>query len=84
MNPSTVAVRPNVTVDVVLRYLRALDELPDNTTAVFIVDRNGHYRGKLPFAKLLTQNPSESVSAVMDKEDAFMADTPAARSCQGV
>lgn len=66
MNPETVSVRPDVNVDVVLRYLRMRGELPVNTDAVFVVDRNDHYLGVLTFARLLTSDPEAPVTALMD------------------
>ena len=68
MNPSTIAVRPNVSLEVVLRYLRALGELPDQTASLFVVDRNGRYLGTLMISSLVTQDPGQSVIAVMDDE----------------
>jgi len=79
MNPSTVAVRPNVTLDVVLRYLRGLGELPDHTASLFVVDRNGHYLGTLMFSSLITRDPNQSVAEAMDNQvEAILADTSAA------
>jgi magnesium transporter len=79
MNPSTVAVRPNVTLDVVLRYLRALGELPDHSTSLFVVDRNEQYLGTLLFSALVTHDLNETVAAVMDDEvKAIHAETSAA------
>ena len=66
MNPETVSVRPNVNVDVVLRYLRMRGELPINTDSVFVVDRADRYLGVLTFARLLTSNPEAAVTALMD------------------
>jgi len=40
MNTDTVTVRPDVTLGVVLRYLRMRGELPDRTDCLFVVDRN--------------------------------------------
>lgn len=68
MNPNTIAVRPNVSLDVVLRYLRALGDLPDNTYSIFVVDRNDRYLGKLRFARVVSSNPDELVRDVMDPE----------------
>src|SRR5262245_12589713 len=45
MNTDTVSVRSDVTVEVVLRYLRMRGELPDKTDRLFVVDRNDHYLG---------------------------------------
>ena len=45
MNTDTVSVRADVTVEVVLRYLRMRGELPDKTDRLFVVDRNDRYLG---------------------------------------
>ncbi len=42
-----VRVREDVTLEVVLRYLRRFDELPQHTDQVFVVDRNGMLTGSL-------------------------------------
>jgi magnesium transporter len=66
MNPDTITVRGDVTVDVVLRYLRMRGELPAGTDAVFVVSRNGNYRGSLPITALITGDPEQTVSQIMD------------------
>jgi len=48
MNTDTVTVRRDVTLDVVLRYLRTRGELPHATDSLFVVDRYDHYIGTLP------------------------------------
>lgn len=79
MNPDTIAVRPNVTLEVVLRYLRALGKLPDNTYALFVVDRNDRYEGKLRVSSIVTRDSDELVRDVMDQDaEAFTADQSAA------
>ncbi len=45
MNTDTVSVRADVTLEVVLRYLRMRGELPEKTDTLFIVDRNDRYLG---------------------------------------
>jgi Mg/Co/Ni transporter MgtE len=35
-------------LEVVLRYLRRFDELPDHTDQLFVVDRDEHLEGVLP------------------------------------
>jgi magnesium transporter len=66
MNPETLSVRADVTLEVVLRYLRMRAEMPDKTEAIFVVDRNGRYLGVLYVARLLTRDPDASVADVMD------------------
>jgi magnesium transporter len=79
MNPETIAVHRDVTLDEVLRYLRVLGELPDNTHNLFVVDRNDIYAGTLSIAKLITLEPHEQVADVMDTSvDGINAHTPAA------
>ena len=65
MNTDTITVRPDVTLDVVLRYLRLRGELPEMTDTLFVVDRDDHYLGMLPLTALLTQSPGMTVAEVM-------------------
>jgi magnesium transporter len=68
MNTDTVTVRPDVTLDVVHRYLRLRGELPAHTDALFVVDRYSHYLGALPLDRILTRGQDELVSNVMERE----------------
>jgi magnesium transporter len=68
MNVDVVTVRADVTLDVVVRYLRMRGELPKNTDKLFVVDRNDHYRGALELTQVLTNEPEQLVAAVMDRD----------------
>ena len=68
MNVDVVTVRADVTLDVVMRYLRVRGELPLNTDKLFVVDRNDHYRGALELTQILTNEPEQLVAAVMDRD----------------
>src|SRR3954466_14995073 len=46
-----VAVREDVTLEAATRYLRRLDELPDHTDQLFVVDREQQFKGTLPLAR---------------------------------
>lgn len=61
-------VREDVTLEVVLRYLRRFEELPDHTDKLFVIDRTGSLRGILSFEALLTHDPEMEVSEVMRTE----------------
>ena len=77
MNLDAVTVRENITLEVVLRYLRRRGELPDHTTSLFVVDRNGQLVGTLLLRVLLTSDPDKKVSDVMNREPvSFSATTP--------
>jgi magnesium transporter len=65
MDFDLVTIRDDVTLEVVLRYLRRLDELPDHTDQIFVVDRRERLRGVLPFHTLLVNDPERSVAEVM-------------------
>ncbi|MEO0952657.1 MAG: CBS domain-containing protein, partial [Pseudomonadota bacterium] len=57
MDTDTMSVRPDVSVEVVLRYLRAHDELPDRTDLLFVVDRDNHFLGTVALTSLLVADP---------------------------
>ena len=66
MDPDFLSIRPDVTLDVVLRYLRMREELPEVFNQLFVIDRNGRYLGSLKLADLLTQPPESTVGELMD------------------
>jgi magnesium transporter len=68
MNVDIVTVRPDVTLEVVARYLRARGEMPDGTDSIFVVDRDGTYMGSLYLSRILTQDDETMVSSVMSTE----------------
>jgi magnesium transporter len=66
MNTDTVTVRPEVTLDVVLRYLRRLgDGVPNDTDKLFVVNRDDGYLGILRLSQLVTHDPEETVAEAM-------------------
>ncbi len=68
MNVDTITVRENITLEVVLRYLRRRGELPEHTNQLFVVDRSDRVVGALPVARLLTTEAYRRVSAVMERD----------------
>ncbi|MFW2404321.1 MAG: magnesium transporter [Gammaproteobacteria bacterium] len=66
MDPDTRSVRTDVTLEVVMRYLRRAGDLPDQTPAVFVVDRDDKYIGVLYFSRLVTHHEDCLVGDVMD------------------
>jgi magnesium transporter len=66
MNVDTVTIRPEVTLDTVLRYMRQLgDRVPSSTDALIVVNRDDIYLGMLPLARLVTGDRSDTVAEVM-------------------
>ncbi len=68
MDFDMISIRDDVTVEVVLRYLRRLDDMPDHTDQLFIVDHGGRLRGLLPVNRLLVTAPETPVATVMQAE----------------
>ncbi len=66
MAPDAITVRADVTVDVVLRYLRLRGEIPDHTDFLYVVSRRNQYLGRLAIAQILTSDPSMLVNTLMD------------------
>jgi magnesium transporter len=65
MDFEVVSVRDDVTLEVVARYLRRFDELPDHTDQVFVVDRKEYLKGALPLSRLVVNDPERPVQDVM-------------------
>ena len=78
-NTDTVTIRPDVTLDVVLRYLRLRGSLPEHTDVIYVVDRYGRFIGGLSLERLLTHDPSVRVAEAMDTELEPLADDLPAR-----
>jgi len=80
MNNDTITVRPDVSLDVVRRYLQQRGTLPEDTEALFVVSRYGRYLGMLTLAKLITLDPERDVSEVMNTDrEALTVDMSAAQ-----
>jgi len=68
MSTDVISVRSDVTLAVVLRWLRRHKQLPSHTDALMVLSDEDRYRGKLDIADLLTSDPDLQVSEVMKPE----------------
>ena len=68
MDTEVITVRPDITVDVVLRYLRRFEVIPEITDNLFVVNRDDTFVGNLPLGMLLTSSPTTSVREVINTE----------------
>ncbi|MBI2297271.1 MAG: magnesium transporter [Betaproteobacteria bacterium] len=68
MDFDMISIRDDVTVEVVLRYLRRLDEMPDHTDQLFVVDRTGKLKGLLAVNRLVVTDPETPLATVMQPE----------------
>lgn len=77
MNTDTITIRARLTLDVVLRYLRRHDEIPEMTDNLIVVNRTDQYIGLLPLRTLLVSDPSATVREMMVTDiDPIPVDTP--------
>ena len=60
MDLDATIVRGHVSLEVVLRYLRAKSGLPGHTDAIYLVDNDNHFAGILPLSRLITSPPQDS------------------------
>lgn len=68
MNTDTITIRADITLDVVLRYLRLHKELPEMTDRLLVVSRKNEFIGSLPVNKLLVNDPQQTVREIMDTD----------------
>ena len=68
MNTDTITLRPDVSVDVILRYLRLKGELPEATDSFYVVDRNDLFIGSVSLSSLVTAKQEVVVSRLINAE----------------
>ncbi|OMG53262.1 magnesium transporter [Azonexus hydrophilus] len=68
MDFDMVTVREDVTLEVVLRYLRRFEELPDHTDQLFVIDRDERLKGVLPLNILLVNEVDVEVGSLMQTD----------------
>ena len=68
MDYDIVPIREDISLEVVLRYLRKLRKLPDHTDKLFVVDRKGSILGVLPLKKIIVNELDLKVKDVMSSD----------------
>ena len=68
MEFEVITVRPDVTLEVVQRYLRRLGKMPENTDKLFVTDRNKVLVGELTLTCILLNDVQRKVSEVMEND----------------
>ncbi|MCW8943388.1 MAG: magnesium transporter [Sedimenticola sp.] len=74
MSTDVISVRKDVTIAVVLRWLRRHEALPPHTDSLMVIDDEGLYLGKLDVADVLTSHPDTEVETIMQPEAATVRD----------
>lgn len=68
MNTDTITVRPSNTLELVLRYLRRHDSIPEMTDSILVVNRDDELIGILPLREILVTDPNTSVHEIMHED----------------
>lgn len=68
MNTDVVTVRADVTIDMVLRFLRLRGELPENTDYLYVVSRRNQYIGRISVIDLLTKDPVTPINELINDD----------------
>ena len=75
MSTDVITIRADLTLDVVLRYLRRHSEIPPNTDNLIVVNRSDRFVGLLPLGTVLVSDPAISVREMMiTDQDAINAE----------
>lgn len=83
MNTDTITIRPNITIDIVFRFLRRHSELPEMTDNLLVVSRSDRFLGILPLRKLLVADTDTIVRDIMETDcDVIYAHQSAAEVAQ--
>jgi magnesium transporter len=83
MDFEVVSIPEDADCEAALQYLRKYDELPGQTDALFVVDRNNRLKGSLALNKLLVTNPDVPVAGIYDADLAsFVPESDADEAAQ--
>ena len=77
MNTDVIPIRADVALDVVSRYLRRVENIPEKTDNLMIVDRENQYLGTLSVIDILVSDPEASVGELMKEDSGISADLSA-------
>lgn len=75
METEAIAIRSDITLETVLRFLRSRSSFPEHTSGLMVIDRNRQFLGELHLSDLLTNSLSALVEDVMDKESLYISPT---------
>ena len=68
MSTDVVTIRPDITIDVVLRYIRRYRELPPMTDNLWVLNRRDEFIGQVSLSKILISDPSTTIREIMETE----------------
>jgi len=66
-NPRIISVRRGITIEVLMRYLKRLNKLPEHTNYIYIVNRNDEYLGAVKLVDLFLEDKNNPIETIMDE-----------------
>ena len=66
-NPRIISVRRGITIEVLIRYLKRLNKLPEHTNYIYIVNRNDEYLGAVKLVDLFLEDKNNPIETIMDE-----------------
>ncbi len=84
MSRDVISVRQDVTIAVVLRWLRRHKKLPPHTDSLMVIDEADHYLGKIDLADIITSDPDELVATLMQQDTLAVCATMSEHEVAGI
>ncbi|MDC3240270.1 magnesium transporter [Gammaproteobacteria bacterium] len=67
-NPNILSIRRGLNIKGLIRYLRSLEKLPENTNYIYVINRSNEYIGSVKLVDLFTEDTYASIEEIMDSE----------------
>ena len=67
-NPNILSIRRGLNIKGLIRYLRSLNKLPENTNYIYVINRNNEYIGSVKLVDLFNEDTEISIEQIMDTE----------------
>ena len=67
-NPNILSIRRGLNIKSLIRYLRSLEKLPENTNYIYVINRNNEYIGSIRLVDLFTEDTEIPIEQIMDSE----------------
>jgi magnesium transporter len=65
-NPKIISIRRGVNIDGLMKYLRNMHALPENTNYIYVINRDNQYIGAVKLVDLFTQSKEMPIEEIMD------------------
>ena len=65
-NPRIISIRRGVNIDGLMKYLRNMHSLPENTNYIYVINRDNQYIGAVKLVDLFTQSKEMLIEEIMD------------------